>query len=352
MFFKAGNRLIALQVAILASCLGIGFAAADGTTDEALVDAFLAHVADLETVDADKLEQVNRIVAEWRSDSPADALTESMIAIYDGYAAAIEASDGTESSDAASLLAPFADSPDSYLAADATFYLARTLMNHEKFEDALPLLEKVLGPLSDYTVHVGPARFYQGVAWAGLLQYDKAVASLKDFLQSYPDAPERLRVAAWRQVQQLQSIQEGQMEDIYQRMDYSRRRLAQVKSGEQTQEQQDRIVRMLNRLIKEQEKKEASSKSQNQKQQNKQQQQQQQANQKRQPSKSQTGGQSSNPNGEVVKKSYNDGPASPWSRLRDRSRDPANNAIKDKLPARYRDIVERYYEAANGNSGK
>jgi hypothetical protein len=141
------------------------------------------------------------------------------------------------------------------------------------------------------------------------------------------------------------------MEDIYQRMDYSRRRLSLIEPGEQTQEEQDKIVRMLAKLIKEQEKKEASSKSKNQQKNQQQQQQQQQANQKRQPSQSQIGGQSSNPNGQVVKKSYNDGPASPWSRLRDRSRDPANNAIKDKLPARYREIVERYYEAANGNSG-
>jgi len=54
----------------------------------------------------------------------------------------------------------------------------------------------------------------------------------------------------------------------------------------------------------------------------------------------------------VVRKSYDDSPASPWSRLRDRSRDPANNAVKEKLPARYRDIVEKYIEAANGENQK
>ena len=103
----------------------------------------------------------------------------------------------------------------------------------------------------------------------------------------------------------------------------------------------------------EQEKKEVSnsksnSKNTKQQQQQEQQQQQQQAS-KPKPNKSQKGGSSSNANGKVVQKSYDGSPASPWSRLRDRSRDPANNAIKEKLPARYRDIVERYYEAANGN---
>jgi hypothetical protein len=49
-----------------------------------------------------------------------------------------------------------------------------------------------------------------------------------------------------------------------------------------------------------------------------------------------------------VKKNYDDSPASAWSRLRERTRDPANNAFKEKLPANYRDIVEKYFEAANG----
>ncbi len=142
------------------------------------------------------------------------------------------------------------------------------------------------------------------------------------------------------------------MGDVYQRMDFSRRRLSQIMPGEDTQKQQEKIVNMLAKLIKEQEKKEASSSSKDQKNTKQEQQQQQQASKDKQQSKSQTGGQSNNPNGEVVEKSYDDGPASPWSRLRDRSRDPANNAIKDKLPARYRDIVERYYEAANGDANK
>jgi len=51
----------------------------------------------------------------------------------------------------------------------------------------------------------------------------------------------------------------------------------------------------------------------------------------------------------VAQRVYNDGPASPWSKLRDRSRDPAYSAIKDQLPAKYREIVERYTEKAQGS---
>lgn len=321
-------------------------------TDEQVLASFAQQVLENPELSDEQRQEVRRMLDEF-SDSAADAITEALIVLHPEYARAIEATDEENAMAAAPLFEPFVNSENRFLMADASFYLARAYMNEERFEDAMLLLSKVGSDLSDYNVHVGPARFYLGIAQAGLLKYDDAVQTLSDFLQFYPTAPERLRVAAWRQIQQLRSIESGQMEDVYQRMDFSRRRLALIEPGEKTQEEQDNIVKMLAKLIKEEEKKEASqSQQQQQQQKNTQQQQQQQQQSQSQQGKSQTGGSSNNPNGKVVKKAYNDGPASPWSRLRDRSRDPANNAIKDKLPARYRDIVERYYEAANGDSKK
>jgi hypothetical protein len=224
------------------------------------------------------------------------------------------------------------------------------MMNHERFEEAKQLLDALNGPLVEFSTHRTITQYYQGLAQAGLLQNDEAIKSFMEFLQFNAEAPERLRVSAWRQVQQIQAIKKGQMDDIYQRMDFSRRRLEITEPGERTQEEQDNIVKMLKKLISEQEKKEASSSKGKSKSESESQQQQQQAqNQPKDQSESQSGGNSSNPNGKFVEKSYDTGNASPWSRLRDRSRDPANTAIKDKLPARYREIVERYYDAVNGN---
>jgi preprotein translocase subunit SecD len=224
------------------------------------------------------------------------------------------------------------------------------MMNHQRFEDALPLLQRLHAELADASAHASTVEYFMGQALAGSLENEAAIAAFMEFLQNHPDAPERLRVAAWRQVQDLQGIADGQMTDIYQKMDFSRRRLEIVESGDKTQTEQDKIVEMLAKLIKEQEKKECSSgnSKKDSKQQQKQQQQQQAQNQPKD-SKSQSGGNSNNPNGQYVEKAYDTGNASPWSRLRDMSRDPANAAIKDKLPARYRDIVERYNDAVNGN---
>ena len=320
--------------------------------DQAIVDSFLAHIDQLESV-ADRRDAIKQSVAEL-DDSAADAITEGLILIYPQYISAVEASDEDQLEEAIKLLTPMTSSSDSFLAADATFFLARTYMNHERYEDAIVHLERLAGDLGKYSAHQGPARYFLGLAQAGLLQKDEAFQSFIKFLKESPDAPERMRVSAWRQAQNIQKIEDGKLEDIYRRMDFSRRRLQQQKMDQSTQDQQDKIVMMLNKLIKEAEKKEASSSPSNTKKpQDKKPKPNQQAGKKPQapkpsPSKSNQNKNGGQPNGTAVLKNYDDSPASPWSRLRDRSRDPANNAVKEKLPARYRDIVERYMEAANG----
>jgi tetratricopeptide (TPR) repeat protein len=338
--------------AIALTTTSLAAAAEFSDRDSKVVESFVGHVDTLGEVTEEVRSNARTTVKEL-AEQPTDALTEGLAIIYPDYASAIEASyDDVEKS--INLLIPMADSKDPFLAADANFYLARTLMNAERFEEALPRLEKLTRELVEFTVNQGDAQYYKGVAQAGMLQNQDAIQSFMEFLQFNPDAAERLRVSAWRQVQQLQAIEAGKLSDVYHHMDFSRRRLELTETGESTQREQDEIVKMLAALIKQQEKKECNSsckkggknkdgkpKSSGEK-------------PKQEPgeSKSQSGGSSSNPNGKVVKKSYDDSPASPWSRLRDRSRDPANNAIKEKLPARYRDIVEKYYEAANGDGKK
>ena len=46
-----------------------------------------------------------------------------------------------------------------------------------------------------------------------------------------------------------------------------------------------------------------------------------------------------------VKRLHRGGPQSPWSHLRDKDRDPVFNAIKEKFPARYQQLIEQYYKS-------
>lgn len=314
-----------------------------------VLNAFLEHVSQLPDADAAIKDQVQKTVTGLRGDPVAevDAISESLMLIHPEYRAAVVAADEDVEVGTAALK-PWTESADPYTAADANFHLARALVNAERFEQALPLLESITDKQSSFTLHAGAASYFTGVAYAELLQNQKAVDSLSQFLQRYQDAPERLRVSAWRQLQELTAIEEGQLADAHQRMDFSRRKLELEDSGDVTREQQDKIVGILAKLIKEQEKKECSSCNSKKNCQSEDQNQAKKSGQKSsdsQAGKSQTGGKSNNPNG-VAERSFSDGPASPWSKLRDRSRDPAYTAIKDQLPAKYRDIVERYTEKA------
>jgi len=256
------NRLFQIAfgcVAVIAMLGGLtASAAANDSHTEKVVASFLKHIASLDSVADNQKLEVKKTVDEFGMNSP-DAVTEGLIQLYPKYSQAVESSDTESVETAVGLLMPLAESDDKFLAADASFYLARTLMNDERFEDAMPRLEKLIGDLSDFTAHQGNAQYFIGVAQAGLLRSDDAVQSFMRFLQFNPDAPERLRVSAWRQVQQIQSIREGKLDDVYQRMDFSRRRLELIETDEVTQTEQDKIVKMLTVLIKEEEKKECSS---------------------------------------------------------------------------------------------
>jgi tetratricopeptide (TPR) repeat protein len=315
-------------------------------TDDLLRNTFAEHISKSGNPAA---EEILAAVRQTKAD--ADALNLGLTKLYPEYQAALAAADEGNLELALSQLQPLLDGEDKFLAADAAFYLARALMNAERFEEALPLLRDLQTKLDDYSANGGVTQFFLGQALAGMLQHQEAMAALMEFLQLNPDAPERLRVSAWRQVQELQSIQPGKMQDVYHRMDFSRRRLSIAESGEKTQEEQNQIVKMLAKLIEEEEKKECSGgKCNNPSQQQSQQQQQQQGKNEPQQSKSETAGNSSNPNGKFIDKSFDTGTASPWSRLRDMSRDPANTGLRDKLPPRYKEIVERYNDAVNNDT--
>jgi tetratricopeptide (TPR) repeat protein len=313
--------------------------------DQRILQAFARHLDALPKLEPAEKEQLKSLLEA----GPVTAITDVLVKLYPGYAAAIDSSEDDRVADGIRQLSPLIAAEDPFLAADSSFFLARMLMNHQRFEEALPLLERLATDWSRYSAYQGEVHFFLGVAYAGLLQRDEAIRSFREFLEFYPNATERLRVTAWRNVQELQAIEEGQLRDVQRHMEFSRRRLDQQDTGESTQEKQRKIVNMLAKLIQEEEKKEANASSKNSEKQQSPQENPSapQQSQDSQQGSSDTGGSSSNANGQVIEKAYEDLPASPWSRLRDRSRDPANNAIKEKLPARYRNIVERYFEAAN-----
>jgi hypothetical protein len=314
-----------------------------------VLDGFIAAVESNPSLAAEQKRQVALLVKELRQtpEVRGAAITESLRLIYPEFKEALAALGDDNLGAAIVGLEKLRRSSDPYLAAAATFYLARAQLLDERFEDAVPLLADLDGKWADKTANGGEVLFLRGVAEVALLKHQEAARSLAQFLSEYPDAPERMRVGAFRQLEQLRQFQEGTLSDVHLRMDYSRRRLVLEETGAETRQQQDKIVELLGKLIKEAEERESKSKGggsgKGQKQ--------------GQPGESQgqapgegsqggsTGGGSKGIDADALNRLHRGGPQSPWSKLRDKERDPVYSAIKEKFPARYQQLIEQYYKS-------
>jgi TolA-binding protein len=326
----------------------VGAQAAPTDTNKVL-DDFVASVGNSSTATPEQKRIVAQLVKELRQ-TPEDrsaAITESLRLLHPEFKDALAALGEDNLSAAIVGLTKLRESADPYLAAAASFYLARANLLDERFEDALPLLSDLQGKWADKTASGGEVLFLRGVAEVALLHHQEASATLQRFLNEYPDAPERMRVGAFRQLEQLKLFEEGTLSDVHLRMDFSRRKLTLEDTGNETRQQQDKIIEILAKLIKEAEERECNcrgggnGKGQKQGKPG-------ESESKAQGEGSQSGSSGGGSKGidtDAVKRLTRGGPQSPWSRLRDKDRDPVYSAIKEKFPARYQQLIEQYYKS-------
>ncbi len=229
----------------------------DARADKVL-DGFVKGIEQNTDLDDAQRAELLGLIAAQRKDEYLRMTTISVALsrLHPEFRGALTALAEEETEKAVKTLAELAKSADLYLAAEASYYLARAHMMEERSEDALPLLERLTGELADKTLFAGNARYLLGTSQAQLLHRNEAITSLRTFLKNNPNASERLRVGAFRQIAQLESVQKGSLDDVQGRMNFSRRKLSLERSGDRTRGEQDNIVAMLDVLIKEAEDKE------------------------------------------------------------------------------------------------
>lgn len=319
-------------------------------TDKVL-DSFLVAVKENKDFSAEQVQKATEIFTALRAepDGKSIAVTEALRELYPDFKDALTTLGEENLQEAVTKLGKLRDAKDPYLAADAAYFLARAFMLDERYEDALPLLEDATGKNADKTARGGESLFLRGVAYGQLIQRKEAMECLKKFLDLYPEAPERMRVGAFRQLEALKLYEDGTLTDVQFRMEFSRRKLSLEDAGQSTREQQKKIIDILAKLIKEAEDKESSSKGSGKpkpgQKPGKGSEGESQAKGEGQGQEGTSGGGSKGTDSDTVKRLHRGGPTSPWSQLRDRERDPVFNAIKDKYPARYQQLIEQYYKS-------
>jgi tetratricopeptide (TPR) repeat protein len=281
-------------------------------------------------------------------DRAAEAIPEALGHLYPAFRQALVNLSEEHSSEAIRVLRKLAESQDPHLAGHAAFYLGRALAADERFEEALPWLEQVaVGRHLPHTLHSGEAMFLFGTCQANVLKREAAIQTLVRFLDLYPRASERMRMGAVHMIAQQQSLIDGSIVDVHDRMGWSRRRLTIEESGKPTQEGQAQIVALLDKLIEEAEQRENSGggggggggqgqgagsgpPSGNQT-----------------PSSPAT--QSALPEGAgrigALHQMNRGRAADSWGNLPDRERAKVLSALKARFPDRYRQLIEQYYKS-------
>lgn len=310
-----------------------------------IINRFLESIEKNTSLDAELKKEVVTSVTQLRDDqfSADAAITEGLMLMYPKFTKALELVGNDEVEQAISAFQKLTTHENKFLAAEAKYFIARAHVYDENYEAALPVLKDFEKSNAQDSVQSGNALYLKGIALANTLKNKESIKALTEFLDKYPNASERMRVGAWRQLQLVSSIKKDSLGDIFQRMEFSRRRLSLERTDQQTKIEQDNIVKMLNTMIKkaeDQEKKgncnckkpgdqekpgEGQGKSEGK-------------------GKSNNGQGSKNPDG-FAKRTFGNGDTSDWSKLRDRERDPAFNALKEKFPARYKELVEQYYKS-------
>jgi hypothetical protein len=193
--------------------------------------------------------------------------------------------------------------------------------------------------------------FLRGVAEVRVLKRKEAAASLGAFLKQYPEASERMKIAAWRVLDLLEQTEDGSLRDVQALMEYSRRRLSLEVPDKETQEAQDKAVALLEKLIEKAEEQESQGqgKGEGKKKEQGKSQGNNQSESQGSPSQSTSGQGGSDQNDQSPDKIVRElrgGPRTPWDHLRNKQREEkAFAALKTQFPARYQRLVEQYFRS-------
>ena len=306
---------------------------------EETLDEFMSHVQEQEGFSDEDKQRIQTLVETLREDEAIrdTVITEALRRMHSEFHQAIRGLADIDTESAMRQLMELTQSEDPYLAADATFFLARGYIQQENYESALPLLRRVTGKMKSHTLRQAEALFFQASAEMQALDHGAALNSLGRFEAQRLSTNPRMRAEASAMRFQLEQNQEGSLPDVASHMGFSRRKLGLSDPGADTQDVQDKIVTMLDVLIaqaEEQEQQQSKSQGQGQGQ--------AQGNQP-----GQKPGQGAMPIPDPKTNAFDrpdlNAKRSEWDNPRERERRAeALNALKDRFPARYQQLIEQY----------
>jgi tetratricopeptide (TPR) repeat protein len=340
-------RSIFFRIALL-SLVGLVSASATAN-DPSPVDRFLSG---METDSSIPVDAAKLIRDSWTNCQDCDGdefLTQALALMSPGFREALDAFDEERYDDCTEIAGAMRSDANPFLSAHATAYEIKAMVSAERLLEAGERIEALLASSQDWkrfknhSYQAAEIAFLRGFCLLSDLQYEQAKKALSEFLETYPDASQRLRVAARQMQAELSNRRPENIGEVVDLMHFSGRRLTHGDTGETVRTRQQRVLDILDQLIEEAEKQESSSSS----------------------SSSGGGGgksggspgqnkpsnpmkDSSLPGGEAgedsLRASQRVKPGESWGAMAPAERERILQALRDNFPARYRQLVEQYYE--------
>lgn len=331
-----------LSLALLIACAS----AAAETKDRGPADRLVATMSTRAGVPQEAAEMIRTRWAQCTDCDPEEFLTQALAVVSEDFRTMLDAYDADEYGECAARGAELAKSEDPFLAVNAAAYEIKALValdqNLEAGQRVRALLVDNGERLAAHSYFAAEMAFLDGFCLLADLQYDPAALALNAFLSNYPDASPRLTIAAKQILLELANREEGKMAEVVDLMQFSGRRLKNADGSEIVQTRQQRILDLLDQMIKEAEDQEksscengasgGSSGQQNQ------------------------GGQApsnpmqdsmlpgGNPQEGNLRDARRANPGESWGAMPPAERERILQALRESFPNRYRKLVEQYYE--------
>ena len=288
------------------------------------------------------------IIDQWskrRGGTDADAfLLEALAVVSEDFRAGLAAFEDDRHADCARIMGGLADAPDAYLAANAAVYEIKALVAADDVETAEQRISQLTARpsrLTEYTDAAAEVHYLKAHCELGNLEYAQAIRSLAEFLDGFPQAPQRLSLSAQQMLAELLLRQPGTLGQVTDLMDYAARRLANADAGPRMRQRQQQVIDVLDALIEDARQREqnsgggsggssTASGSQSDP---------AQASTPMQDSQLPPG--SPGP-GDAPRKSVAL-PGKAWGAMKPAQRERIIQHLKDRFPDRYRQLVEQYY---------
>ncbi len=311
---------------------------------ETPADRFVASLEQRTSLPADARALISKAWNDCGDDCDGESfLIEGLTLLSPAFRKGLDAYDADDYAAAAKRLHELRSDPDPFIAANATAYEIKSLVQGERLNEALAAIEQSDtgdgGRLSTYSYLAPEIDFLKGYCLLADVQYDKAVEALRFFLSRHPDSSQRLVVSAQQMLLELQNREPDTIGDVADLMTFCGRRLVLADAGDKVKERQHRIVDLLDQMIEEAEQEEKNSSGSSGSGSNS-----SGGSKPQSPMQESTLPGGAGREGGELQASRRANPADMWGAMPPAERERVMQALRDSFPQQYRRLVEQYYE--------